>query len=491
MLAIVGVAYRPTLTLDLTVKASYETAKAVNATQASATAGGAPTASGATSVDTSTTTTNSPEVSRASVDAPRSNQPTASSRSGSTVTWDSNSGRVSGSGLVAGYCCAGAYSTVLANQGVTRGHHYWELTLDSNGAARSPRSFTTAGVTIGSSGAAPLHPPRKTDAAAAIPFGHASRYRHGDTFMFALDAAQAVLYIGVNGTWLNGDPAAGTGGGKLDAQAGAALRPYVNVTAPESTTGLEDRWNANFGGTSFKYSVPSGYMGYGGVAAVGPVAVGSTAVSSPATVVPQASSLMGREFRDQVTLGGTRIPLPDGNWSVVAFFRGSTPTDGDSVVLARIEQNRLQGVIAAKAGELQGNQLPTPFPSCERQDYVYRETKADESGGVQRCWWINHSTGIWQSDSLLRAAAAELGKRGITPPTVMLNVGFRRADKSSQVTAFYYFDPTEKGISSQPLLWKSSEWHKDRIASDPRRVEYVDQLKQWGAKWAPNFVVTR
>lgn len=314
--------------------------------------------------------------------------------------------------------------------------------------------------------------------------------------MFALDGARAVLYIGVNGGWLNGDPAAATGGAKLDAHPGEALRPYASVAAPASPTGQEDRWIANFGGASFRYAVPRGYSAYGlsttsaSAAAASPV-LGSPPRTSTATVVPEGSSLMGREVRDQISLGGVRIPLPDGNWIVVAFFRGSSSAEGDRAVLARVSQNRLQGVIAARGGYVPGGQTPTPFTGCQRQDYVHRQSKVDDGNGLERCWWINHATGVWQADPLMRAASAELFKRGITPPTVMLNVGFRRATADSHATAFYYFDPIDDGISSQPLLWQASEWHKDRIASDSRRVEYVQKLKQWGADWAPIFFATQ
>ena len=216
----------------------------------------------------------------------------------------------------------------------------------------------------------------------------------------------------------------------------------------------------------------------------------------PATsVVPAGATLMGTTLRGHVVVAGQSVPLPAGDWVALAFFRGGAgATKGDAAILGRLDGHRLSGMVAINAATFGARVTASsqpPFASCERTDYVARSRVVNEAGGDQRCWWINHATAIWQEQGPFRAAYQELAQRQVTPSQVLLNVGFRRADRDGFVTALYYFDPAEQGIGSAPLIWKASEWHKDRIQSDPARLRYVEDLRAWGESWAPRFFASR
>jgi hypothetical protein len=487
-LAVIAALHRPIQSVSGAIKASFDAAPSNAADDprqsaptspmpAPATSQSAPSARTAGPAVDVMTSSPAPADSRVAVVSPTN----PSQRWTSGVAWDSGSGHVSGGGLVASYCCAGALSTVVANRAVSSGRHYWELTLDTGASSRPPNAFTDAGVTKGQAGhrVVPAMPGGTTSAIAP---GRSRRYTGGDTFMFALNADKSILHIGVNGEWLNGDAESGVGGARTQTSPGEPLRPYVNISAPGRQGSGEDRWIANFGSSPFRYPVPRGFTAYAGT---------SVNVATAPAAAPEGASLMGKILRGHMSLGGATIPLPEGDWTALAFFRGGSNGDGDSAVLARIEGDRLRGVIAGKALKIKDGTGFAAIPNCDRTDYVFRETQVNSGFGAQRCWWINHATGVWQQEPILRAAAAELERRGIRPPTVMLNVGFRRADADSFATTFYYFDPRENGISSQPLLWQSSEWHKDRIQQDSQRVQYVEGLKQWAGSWAPIYFATR
>jgi hypothetical protein len=413
--------------------------------------------------------------------------------------WDTASGAVSGAGLIAGYCCAGAYSTTYANRAVANGKHYWELILSVRVGERHPDTWTNAGVDAGTSALGQTErraPPVMPNAlGSAIERGRTTQFVNGDVFMFALDASKGVLYRGVNGQWRNGDPAEENGGDAIG-QPGNSYRAYVNVSASSKQTGPEgDRWIANFGGKSFKYALPTGYSSYGISSSPSEFNARGAPTSIAIAATPASSeSPVGKSFRGQMSIGGQAVPLPSGDWTGVAFFRGgSASTRGDAAILARIENGRINGLVGVNANTFANDQRGAiqPFASCERQDYVFRKTLVNEAGGEQRCWWINHATGVWQDQGIFRAAREELLQKKLVLPEVMVNVAFRRARANSFVTAFYYFDPALEGISSAPLIWSASEWHKDRISSDPARMRYVQRLQKWGDDWAPVFFATR
>ena len=403
----------------------------------------------------------------------------------SNVTWSNATGAVSGGGLIASYCCAGAYSQVEANREVSSGLHYWEITLSVRTGARNPDTWTSIGVAP-SPGQSVV--PRAPGAARvnlnAIPLGQSNRYSNGDVFMFALDADSHMAYYGVNGIWQNGDPRVSSGGQSMT---GNAFKPFALISAADKNV-EGDRWIANFGGSGFKYPVPPKYAPYGTSSNVGS-AVTVTQGATPGTAANKASgSLFGQKLVNEVILAGQTVPLPEGEWVGLSHFKGSpNKPQGDSVVLGKLEGGRLVGMIALSAhrhaaGEERG--YPA-FNACDRTDYVFIDRTSNNANGEQRCWWINHAASPWTEQPVFRAAQTALDARKATVSDLYMNVGFRFASKVGYVTVFYYFDPVIDGITTSSSNWKDSQWNASRIAEDPRRMQYVAKLKIWGRNWAP------
>lgn len=406
-------------------------------------------------------------------------------RTPSTVVWNNSSGFVSGAGLIAGYCCAGAYSTVVASTPVSAGKHYWELILSVRPGEQHPDTWTDAGVRIGTDSARIAHGRMRSEGS-AIGWNRQRLHRNGDVFMFALDADSGIFSHGVNGQWTNGDPS--TGGGTSLGQGRSMFTPYVNISASSGKSAPEgDRWIANFGKTAFKYPIPSGYSAYGTASGSYGAATGSAAPAN------SSSPWIGKIFEGRITLSGQTAPLPDGKWMGLAFFRGAPGSvNGDAVVLGRMENNRLVAMVAVNAFmHPDGVRTGHPsFPSCERQNYLFISKSSNEPFGEQRCWWVNHATQVWQQP-ILRAAESVIREHTDSLAQLWINVGFRRADEAGFITAFYYFNPEQARIESKASTWAESEWHRDRISLDSKRAEYAKQIQTWGTNWAPVFFATR
>jgi hypothetical protein len=428
----------------------------------------------------------------------------------SSVVWESSMQRygassgISGGGLVVGHGGPGGTSYFHASRGVSSGRHYYELMLTTVAGEATAGTWSAAGVAV--SGGTPDMGQLATLIAGpgrgAMLVRANNGYRTGDIFMIAIDAVNRVAYWGHNGQWMNGVPGE-RGGQPLTVSPGQMIFPYVGAMSASRNNPDSDKWTANFGSSPFRYAMPPGFNSYGSSEANGSTDTSVNPSTAMATASPSAAvaasvpkdALMGRSFIDRIVVGGEAIPLPSGTWITLAHFRARPGSvDGDAVILGRIEDKRLSGMVAINAFS---HAVPSAasgfdaFPNCERDDYLVRNRDRNEARGEQRCWWVNHATGIWTGQAAFRAAFAELGQRGISPPLVMLNVGFRRATTQGFATAFYYFDPERERIRSMSTTWADSEWHKSRVASDPERVRYVQQLERWGESWAPIYYASK
>lgn len=79
-------------------------------------------------------------------------------------------------------------------------------------------------------------------------------YTSGDVLMFAYDADAGTLWIGKNGTWVTGNPAAGTF--PLATGITGSVMPALMDYSPSWTASFQ----ANFGQSAFTYVPPTGFL---------------------------------------------------------------------------------------------------------------------------------------------------------------------------------------------------------------------------------------
>jgi len=81
-----------------------------------------------------------------------------------------------------------------------------------------------------------------------------SAYAQGDVIGVAVDLDKGFVYFRLNGVWQkSADPVAGTGGLAFTLAAGSKLYPVANFSAGDAT-------RANFGGSPFSATPPTGYV---------------------------------------------------------------------------------------------------------------------------------------------------------------------------------------------------------------------------------------
>jgi tetratricopeptide (TPR) repeat protein len=199
---------------------------------------------------------------------------------------------------------------------------------------------------------------------------------------------------------------------------------------------------------------------------------------------------VGGPTSNLITVGKKQVMLPPGEW-VIAGVYATRNNSGISMLQLFL--------IDAKAGVLQRASLieanierPMAFqgwkahPVCRHKDFLYLVTNSAVEG--EECWWVNHwsMTMPPKRESAWSRALEYARREGIAIPTNCVAVGYRLANDNDYLHLSYCFNPEAEGIVPPGRFPQNpSIWHVDRFDKDPKRAEYVDRLKNWGASWLP------
>lgn len=186
-----------------------------------------------------------------------------------------------------------------------------------------------------------------------------------------------------------------------------------------------------------------------------------------------------------------KIPLPPGNWTVLgtrALGQGAA-TPGIATVLVNPKSNpfAVRVITNTSPGQGWGWKLSR---SCLRQDLLFQKVIAKVDGGDQRCWWVNHTRmtrGSRTAPDIVQALEYAR-KRNMKLPVTALLVGYRFADIYDILIVRYYFNPEGEGFNPpNDATWVTNDWHKDRIATDPKKIAYAERIRKWGEGWFPRI----
>jgi len=191
---------------------------------------------------------------------------------------------------------------------------------------------------------------------------------------------------------------------------------------------------------------------------------------------------IGQEFRNALTVGPVQVPLLDGGWVVAGKGVSAKPSGDDTAVsLVRIEHGKLWGVIRVWAGVRPAGTGVGAFRPCERNDVLHTLVANNVDHGEQDCWIVNH---YMMGEARARATELHLIQsysyldgRGVVVPGTMIAAIHRIATPTGYVTAWYLVNPELFGFQPPATAeWRDSAWHRDRIATDPKRAAFVESL---------------
>jgi hypothetical protein len=210
-------------------------------------------------------------------------------------------------------------------------------------------------------------------------------------------------------------------------------------------------------------------------------------------------ALLGRTFQGTLLVDGFKVPLPPGEWALLAngTVTGNAHPENKGTIyfLGQIVHKRVVAAIWVQAMRSPGLGF-VKNQNCTNPENLH---VLDEPEGTdhQACTWIRSFFSAdmqqWADksahiDQMARAAGRDLATKGVSYPQELITAGFQRAEKWGQLSAGYMFSPEKDGISSNVVpTFRDSDWYKSNLQRYPEKVAYVDKLQQWATSFSPKF----
>ena len=231
-------------------------------------------------------------------------------------------------------------------------------------------------------------------------------------------------------------------------------------------------------------------------ATVSPAASGGSTID-PTSGLDRAS--LGRTFQDTLLINGYKVPLPPGQWSMLANATVTNNTHpenkGTMFFLGQIVRKQLVAAVWVEAMRSPGLGF-APNSNCSNPADLYVFNEPDNTDH-QGCRWIRSYFSAdmqrWADksahiDQMARAVGGNLAAKGVSYSQELVTAGFCATERWGQLTAGYMFNPEKEGISSHAVTaFRDSEWYKSNLRQYPEKVAYVGKLQQWATDFQPKF----
>jgi uncharacterized membrane protein len=204
-----------------------------------------------------------------------------------------------------------------------------------------------------------------------------------------------------------------------------------------------------------------------------------------------AQTDLARIFTGSFDLADKPIPLPAGEWHLVADQRMPAPSDARALpalrtaILAQIDGGRVVGLISATANEAPATSGWGIAQDCLRSDIYLAVTTYLSTIDVS-CTFINHvvtprmtAPGIWHD------AAARIAEAGWSIPSTWLMAGFRVADRQEFLDLRYHFNPESLVPAAPAATWNEGPWVAESVQHDHLRASLVNAVIRWAAMTRP------
>lgn len=221
----------------------------------------------------------------------------------------------------------------------------------------------------------------------------------------------------------------------------------------------------------------------------------SAAVSIALTVsAPQAQNLVdaapGTKVTGVATLGNKQVPLPEGEWELVfaetdrLWSDRTGPVGSANAFLVQNAGGKPSAYIVVRTNtEPYSNGLRRPR-ACDRDNLLHNDSDSHYNQHDADCWMINHIP--FGRRKARRAFFNEVRKyvRKTAGTSTLLVNWYWRNDSSDFIRVAHYANPAAYGFPRERFQrWVESDWHVEVIGDSPRRKNFVEAAKIFGAKY--------
>lgn len=201
----------------------------------------------------------------------------------------------------------------------------------------------------------------------------------------------------------------------------------------------------------------------------------------------------GTTFSGNIEFNSTSpvIPMPPGTWEVAYFqtWMGSQQhtnvLNAKGLFVQRKDGNLYRVVYLAAPLSYNMNGYSSS-KTCDRINMHFMNKVANTPGGDQDCHYVNHNTPA-QAGNKSKFANA-VGKyfldNKIPWANHMIYSGHHLASSNLVLAVRYYFNPQAEGFENYDrTTWKVSPWHPSTVASDEKKMKYVQKIINWSKNW--------
>lgn len=237
------------------------------------------------------------------------------------------------------------------------------------------------------------------------------------------------------------------------------------------------------GGVHRRLTGVAGMLGLLGLAlSVGPLP--SKAMASEITEMAP-----GTKVTDMVTMGRNDIPLPEGEWELIATRAkrsGSSGKIGDAYLVQESGESGVRAVYIWANVEVSGcGGWKRVKAVCDRKNVHFNVSDRNYDNRNIDCWNLNHvivnpyletKNPFWKEVNKYRQDNANYAGTHIVNHYMM-------SSRCNFVNVRYYSLPERFGFPpSRGMVWKNSDWAPGIAATDPERVRFIAAAKAFGEK---------
>ncbi len=193
---------------------------------------------------------------------------------------------------------------------------------------------------------------------------------------------------------------------------------------------------------------------------------------------------LGEKFRDGVMVADRKIPLLDGEWTVVAVGskKSTRGNDIERVYLAQMAGNRLARWVNISTNE---EWFPAGWSRdkeiCDRKDVHAGYSDTAHNPKDTECWVLNHLGQTLGKDPSQASIDFYRWSDALGRPNTALALVYFFAKRGDFLRVEYSFNPVVAGFrDTGGAGWRGNPWHVDVASKDEKKLAYLRELKATG-----------
>ena len=237
------------------------------------------------------------------------------------------------------------------------------------------------------------------------------------------------------------------------------------------------------GGVRRRLAGAAGMLGLLGLAlSAGPLP--SKAIASEITEMAP-----GTKVTDMVTMGRNDIPLPKGEWELVATRAkrsGSSGKIGDAYLVQESGESGVRDIYIRANVEVSGcGGWDRVKAVCDRKNVHFNVSDRNYDSSNIDCWSLNHlvTNPYFETKNPFWKEVNKYRQESLGHVATYIVNHYMMSSRCNFINVRYGSLPEKFGFPpSRNLVWKNSDWAPGIAATDPERVRFIAAAKAFGEK---------